>query len=87
MSALKIGWGTILTAACTTPVRDRRNRQRPPLRGPRLGYEHPAARQRTPTTHAIIEHVIADLKDGPLRHLPSGSFAANSAWLVLAAMA
>jgi hypothetical protein len=37
--------------------------------------------------HAIIEQVIADLKHGPLAHLPSGSFMANSAWLVLAAMA
>jgi hypothetical protein len=37
--------------------------------------------------HAIIEQVIADLKNGPLAHLPSGRFAANSAWLVLAAMA
>ena len=37
--------------------------------------------------HAIIEQVIADLKNGPLAHLPSGKFAANSAWLVLAAMA
>jgi len=37
--------------------------------------------------HAIIEQVIADLKNGPLTHLPSGSFTANSAWLVLAAMA
>jgi len=37
--------------------------------------------------HAIIEQVIADLKNGPLKHLPSSSFAANSAWLVLAAMA
>lgn len=37
--------------------------------------------------HAIIEQVIADLKDGPLAHLPCGSFAANSAWLVLAAIA
>jgi len=37
--------------------------------------------------HAIIEQVIADLKNGPLAHLPSGSFTANSAWLVLAAMA
>jgi len=37
--------------------------------------------------HAIIEQVIADLKSGPLAHLPSGSFAANSAWLVLTAMA
>jgi hypothetical protein len=37
--------------------------------------------------HAIIEQVIADLKNGPLAHLPSGHFAANSAWLVLAAIA
>ena len=37
--------------------------------------------------HAIIEQVIADLKNGPLAHLPSGKFAANSAWLVCAAMA
>jgi hypothetical protein len=37
--------------------------------------------------HAIIEHVIADLKNGPLAHLPSGFFAANAAWLTLAAMA
>jgi hypothetical protein len=31
--------------------------------------------------HAIIEQVNADLKAGPLAHLSSGSFAANSAWL------
>ena len=37
--------------------------------------------------HAIIEQVIADLKNGPLVHLPSGNFMANSAWLVLTAMA
>ncbi len=37
--------------------------------------------------HAIIEQVHADLKNGPLAHLPSGKFAANSAWLVLATMA
>ena len=37
--------------------------------------------------HAIVEQVIADLKNGPLAHMPSGSFAANSAWLVCAAMA
>lgn len=34
--------------------------------------------------HAIIEQVHADLKNGPLAHLPSGVFTANSAWLVLA---
>src|ERR1700712_909607 len=37
--------------------------------------------------HAIIEQVIADLKSGPLAHLPSGKFMANSGWLVLAAVA
>src|SRR5829696_8798095 len=37
--------------------------------------------------HAIIEQVIADLKNGPLAHLPSGRFAANAVWLVLAAVA
>jgi hypothetical protein len=37
--------------------------------------------------HAIIEQVIAELKNGPLAHLPSGKFNANGAWLVLAAMA
>ncbi len=37
--------------------------------------------------HAIVEQVIADLKSGPLAHLPSGRFWANSAWLVCAAMA
>lgn len=37
--------------------------------------------------HAIIEQVFADLKGSALAHLPSGSFAANSAWLVLASIA
>jgi len=37
--------------------------------------------------HAVIEQVIADLKDGALAHLPSGKFTANAAWLVCAAMA
>src|SRR3954469_1695654 len=37
--------------------------------------------------HAVIEQVNADLKAGALAHLPSGKFAANSAWLVLAAIA
>ena len=36
--------------------------------------------------HAIVEQIIADLTNGPLAHLPSGSFAANSAWLVCAAI-
>jgi len=37
--------------------------------------------------HAIVEQVIADLKNGPLAHLPSGHFWANSAWLVCATLA
>jgi hypothetical protein len=37
--------------------------------------------------HAVIEQVNADLIDGPLRHLPSGRFAANAAWLACAAIA
>jgi hypothetical protein len=36
--------------------------------------------------HAIVEQVHADLKNGPLAHLPSGHFARTSVWLVLAAM-
>ena len=34
--------------------------------------------------HAIVEQVIADLKAGPIAHLPSGTFTANAAWLVCA---
>lgn len=43
--------------------------------------------EKTHRAHAIVEQVNADLKSGALAHLPSGSFAANSAWLVLAAIA
>jgi hypothetical protein len=35
--------------------------------------------------HAIIEQVFAGCNDGPLAHLPSGSFPANAAWLACAA--
>lgn len=37
--------------------------------------------------HAVIEQIIADLKDSALAHLPSKYFNANGAWLVMAAMA
>jgi len=37
--------------------------------------------------HAIVEQVIADLKNGPLAHLPSGVFTANAAWTVAATIA
>lgn len=37
--------------------------------------------------HAVVEQVIADLKDQALAHFPSGQFNANSAWTVLACLA
>lgn len=49
-----------------------------------LGTVEADARHRD---HAIVEQVIAELKDGPLAHLPSGSYAANAAWVAFAALA
>lgn len=37
--------------------------------------------------HAEVELVIRDLKDSALAHFPSASFAANSAWAVIGALA
>lgn len=37
--------------------------------------------------HALVEQVIAELKDGPLAHLPSGKYAANAAWVAHAVIA
>src|SRR3954466_8087072 len=37
--------------------------------------------------HAVVEQVIADLKDQALAHFPSGHYGANGAWTVLAAIA
>jgi Transposase DDE domain group 1 len=57
---------------------------------------HPFFTNSTPPTveadivhrrHAIIETVFADLIDGPLAHLPSGRFGANSAWALCTAIA
>lgn len=48
--------------------------------------EPTAAADITHRRHAIIETVFADLIDGPLAHMPSGRFAANSAWAICAAM-
>ncbi len=50
----------------------------------------PPAHHRADLTHrrhVIIETVFADLIDGPLAHLPSGRFDANSAWVLCAAIA
>ena len=37
--------------------------------------------------HAVIELCIRDLKDQALAHFPSGNYAANAAWTVIAALA
>jgi hypothetical protein len=37
--------------------------------------------------HAVVEQVIADLKNQALAHFPSGDFNANGAWTVLATLA
>ena len=37
--------------------------------------------------HAVVEQTIAELKSAGLKHLPSGNFMANAAWLALAVMA
>jgi len=41
----------------------------------------------THRAHAVCETVWSDLIDGPWAHQPSGIFAANAAWTVLAALA
>jgi len=48
--------------------------------------ESTAAADITHRRHAIIETVFADLIDGPLAHMPSGRFSANSAWAICAAI-
>jgi len=45
------------------------------------------AADETHRDHAIVEQVIAELKNGPLAHAPSGKFLANAAWLTLACLA
>jgi Transposase DDE domain group 1 len=45
------------------------------------------AAEATHRDHAIVEQVIAELKNGPLAHPPSGVFTANAAWLACAAIA
>ena len=37
--------------------------------------------------HAVVEQVIAELKDNALAHLPSGKYTANAAWVALAVTA
>ena len=48
--------------------------------------EHATQADITHRAHAICETVWSDLIDGPWAHQPSGSFPANAAWAVLAAI-
>src|SRR5699024_1781593 len=52
-------------------VSDEEHRQLPP--GPQGPHR--------PREPAVVEQVIAELKQGPLARLPSGKFVANQAWL------
>jgi len=45
------------------------------------------AAEATHRDHALVEQVIAELKNGPLAHLPSGVFTANAAWPACASIA
>lgn len=51
------------------------------------GVMYNGTADKTHRGHAFIEQVFADLKISALAHLPSGNFAANSDWLVLASIA
>jgi hypothetical protein len=55
--------------------------------GSSVGLDEPVTADRTHRGHAIVEQVNADLTNSALAHLPSGKFAANSAWLVVAVIA
>ena len=66
---------------------DRSVRGLPLPRGVHRHAEPMLAAEATHRDHAIIEQVIAELKNGPLAHLPSGVFTANAAWLACAAIA
>jgi hypothetical protein len=86
-SRCRAGWGG--------PPHPRTQSERPrrtvrPVAIPRLlHHQQPGHRgsRRTHRGHAIIEQVHADLKNSALAHLPSGTFTANAAWLVLAVLA
>lgn len=51
------------------------------------GHLDTVAADKTHRKYAIIEQVNADLKGSALVHMPSGVYAANSAWPVAAVMA
>lgn len=54
---------------------------------PQLTRRHTLDVEAIHRDHGIVEQVIAELKSGPLAHLPSGVFTANAAWLACAGIA
>ncbi len=77
----------IVRARASAGCDSRAVRHLPPPRGVHRLPPADAAGRDHPPADAVIEQINADLKAGPLAHLPSGKYAANSAWLVLAAIA
>ena len=49
-------------------------------------FSWPRASEDQHRDHAAVEQVFADWTNGPLAHMPSGSFAANAAWTACAAI-
>ena len=82
------GWSCAGSSGSSPGIRwhraGRAVRRLPP---PRLHHQqHPDACSRPTSTTATtrsVEQVIAELKNGPLAHLPSGRYAANAAWVAL----
>ena len=79
--------GVAVLAADVAPVRSQSAAE--PAKSSSVGRTNvPTAHaDTTHRQHAIIETVFADLIDGPLAHIPSGHFGANSAWILCAAIA
>ncbi len=77
----------IVRARASAGCDSRAVRHLPPPRGVHRLPPADAAGRDHPPADAVIEQINADLKAGPLAHLPSGKYAADSAWLVLAAIA
>ncbi|MFC5100392.1 IS1380 family transposase [Kibdelosporangium philippinense] len=78
---------TNLPPATTEPDTTRPATTRPATTEPdAAGFDTATAWRLHDQRSGAIEHVFAELAAGPLAHFPSGLFAANAAWLSLAAL-
>ncbi|MFC5102650.1 IS1380 family transposase [Kibdelosporangium philippinense] len=78
---------TNLPPATTRPATTRPATTRPATTRPdTAGFDTATAWRLHDQRSGAIEHVFAELAAGPLAHFPSGLFAANAAWLSLAAL-